>query len=105
MVWTTPDEAKARFGDAIGRVQGDRAVLVTFDGPVTTSANSTIEQNELEADEIDQIRRVQLFEYKGKVRTIIGIKGDACARLGSAQWSPKSTRDNARVVLDVERFE
>jgi hypothetical protein len=105
MRWTTPTAAKDQFGDAIGRVQGDRALLITFDGPVSISANAQIEQAELEDKEIDQIRRVQLFEYKGKVRTIIGLKGDACARLGSVQWGAKSTKDNARVVLDVERFQ
>ena len=105
MQWTTPTKAKERFGDAIGRVQGDRAALITFDGPVSISANATIEQYELEDEDIAQIRRAQLFEYKGKVRTVIGIKGDACARLGSIQWGAKSTKDNARVVLDVERFD
>ena len=105
MRWTTPQAAKDQFGDAIGRVQGDRALLITFDGPVSISANAQIEQGELEDKDIDQIRRVQLFEHNGKVRTIIGLKGDACARLGSVQWGAKSTKDNARVVLDIERFQ
>ncbi len=106
MRWSTPDALKERFGDAIGRVQGDRALLITFNGPVSISANAQIEQTDLEEREIEQIRRVQLFESPpGKVRTVIGIKGDSCARLGSVQWGAKSTKDNARVVLDIERFE
>ena len=107
MRWSTPAALKERFGDAIGRVQGDRALLITFDGPLSISANAQIEQAELEDRGIEQIRRVQLFESPpGKVRTVIGIKGDSCARLGSVFWgNQKKPRDNSRVVLDVERFE
>jgi hypothetical protein len=105
MRWTTPDAAKERYGDVIGRVQGDRAIEIVFDGPVDISANAVIEQYELENVDIEQLRRVQMFEHAKKVRTLIGIKGDSCARLGSVQWGAKSTQDNARVVLDVERFD
>lgn len=105
MKWTTPDAAKERYGDVIGRVQGDRAVEIVFEGPVDISANAVIEQYELENVEIDQLRRIEMFEQGKKVRTLIGIKGDSCARLGSVQWGAKSKRDNARVVLDVERFD
>ena len=105
MKWTTPDRAKERYGDAIGRVQGDRAVEIVFDGPIDVAANTVIEQEEFEDVGIDQLRRIQLFEQGKKVRTVIGLKGDACARLGSVQWGAKSTKDNARVVLDIERFD
>ena len=106
MLWTTPDEAKAKYGDAIGRVQGDRAIEIIFDGPVSMSFNSQIEQEGLEDLGIDQIRRVQVFEVNKKARTVIGLKGDSCARLGSVNWgAKKADKDNARVVLDVERFE
>jgi hypothetical protein len=107
MKWSTPAALKERFGDAIGRVQGDRALLITLDGPLSISANAQIEQAELEDRGIEQIRRVQLFEFPpGKVRTAIGMKGDSCARLGSVFWgNQKKPRDNSRVVLDIERFE
>ena len=105
MKWTTPDGAKEKYGDDIGRVQGDRAIEIVFDGPVDITANAEITQSDLEEVEIDQLRRVQLFERNGRVRTVIGLKGDACARLGSVQWGAKSKKDNARVVLDVERFD
>ncbi len=106
MLWTTPDAAKEKYGDDIGRVQGDRAIEIIFDGPVAMSFNSQIEQAGLEDLGIDQIRRVQLFEKNGKARAVIGMKGEACARLGSINWGEKkANKDNARVVLDVERFE
>lgn len=106
MLWTTPNDAKAKYGDKIGRVQGDRAIEIIFDGPVSRSFNSEIEQVEFEDLEIDQLRRAQLFEHNNKWRTVIGIKGDSCARLRSINWGPsKANKDNARVVLDIERFD
>lgn len=94
-------ELQDRFG--IGRVQGDRAILVSFNGPVEISANSTIEATQFDDEGVDQIRRVQLFEKNGRVRTAIGIKEDSCARMRSAGWAAKAKGPNARVVLDLER--
>jgi hypothetical protein len=106
MLWTTPDAAKQKYGEKIGRVQGDRAIEIIFDGPVKSTFNSQVEQTDFEDLEIDQLRRAQLFEHNDKWRTVIGMKGDACARLGSLNWgAKKANKDNARVVLDVERFE
>jgi hypothetical protein len=106
MLWSTPDKAKQRFGDSIGKVQGDHALIITFIGPVDLSTNSTIEQSEFEGEDINQLRRVQLFEKNGKVFSVIGIKGESCARLGSVFWGPKATnKKKARVVVDFERFD
>lgn len=106
MLWTTPDEAKAKYGEKIGRVQGDRAIEIIFDGPVSSTFNSQIEQSDFEELDIDQLRRAQLFEHNNKWRTVIGMKGEACARLGSLNWgAKKANKDNARVVLDIERFD
>jgi hypothetical protein len=104
MQWTTPEAAKERFGDAIGRVQGDRAVLITFNGPVDITAKSTIETDLLEREGIDQVKRVQVFERNGKVRTIIGLRSDSCARMRAIGWGKKAKADNARIELDFERF-
>ena len=60
MEWTTPQAIQNEYG--ISRVQGDRALLITFDGPVDITANQTIESAQLEAEGIDQIRKIQLFE-------------------------------------------
>ena len=46
-----------------------------------------------------------MFEGEdGKVRTVIGIRGDSCARMSSLGWSKKGKVKNAKVYLDVERF-
>ena len=102
MIWSTPDELKERFD--IPRVGGDRAILVTFSGPVQLDTNQTIEREQFEDEGIDQVRRVQLFERNGKVRTVIGVSEDSCARMRANGWGRKATGQKAaRVVLDLER--
>ena len=101
MQWSTPKKLQERFD--IKRVGGDRAILVTFDGPVTLDTNQTIERDQFEADGVDQIKRVQLFERNGKVRTVIGLSEDSCARMRSSGWNKKASKPAGRIVLDLER--
>jgi hypothetical protein len=104
MEWTTPKEAQQEYG--IQRVQGERALIITFDGPVKITANQTIEAEQLEAEGIDQIRRIQLFEGEdGKVRAAIGLNTDSCARMEAKGWGGKATPANSRVILDIESFD
>jgi hypothetical protein len=104
MEWTTPQEAQEAYG--IQRVQGDRALVITFDGPVQITANQTIEAVQLQAEGIDQIRRIQLFEGEdGNVRAAIGLRTDSCARMEAKGWGGKATPANSRVILDIERFD
>ena len=103
MEWTTPQAIQNEYG--ISRVQGDRALLITFDGPVDITANQTIESAQLEAEGIDQIRKIQLFEGSdGKVRTAIGLRTDSCARMEAKGWGGQAKPANARVILDIENF-
>jgi len=104
MLWMTPRQAQDKFG--IRRVGGNRALVVTFDGPVDITTDRTIEQDDFENEGIDQVRRLQLFEDKnGKVRTVIGVRSDSCARMKAPGWTKKSTTKGARVILDIERFD
>jgi hypothetical protein len=104
MEWTTPREAQDEYG--IQRVLGDRALVITFDGPVDITANQTIESDQLEAEGIQQVRRIQLFEgTDGKVRTAIGLSSDSCARMEARGWGGKAAPASSRVILDIEDFE
>ena len=103
MQWTTPDKAKDKYG--ITRVQGDRAIVVTFNGAVDAAANQTIDTDQLEDEGIIQIKKIQLFEKNGKVRTVMGVRSDSCARMKAAGWNAKSKAQNMRVTLDLERFD
>jgi hypothetical protein len=102
MQWTTPKAAQERYG--IPRVPGTRALVVTFNGPVDISAGQTIDSLQFENEGIDQVRKVQLFEKNGKVRTVIGMRGESCARMAGIGWSKKSNKASSRVELDIERF-
>jgi hypothetical protein len=99
----TPGEAKERFGDSLDKVQGDTVIIVTFDGPIDITTGYAIEQDVLAAADVEGVRRVQMFEKSGKIHTVIGVKGEPCARLGSTGWGAKSNQENTRVVLDIER--
>jgi hypothetical protein len=106
MQWMTPSEAKSTYG-APRRVQGERAIVVTFDGPVRIGIDQTIDQLFLEPAGVEQIRNIQTFDgTDGKVHAVIGVRGDACARMSvkSKAWNKKSPQKNAQIVLDVERF-
>jgi hypothetical protein len=104
MQWMSPKQAQDKFG--ISRVQGSRAIVVTFDGPVRITTDRTIEQADFENAGIEQVKRLQLFQgTDGKVRTVIGIRSDSCARMQANGWAKKSTSRNGRVALDIERFD
>jgi hypothetical protein len=105
MEWLTPSEARSKYG-ALGKVQGSRALVVTFDGPVDINANQTLDSLLLEREDVDQIKNIQMFEGSdGNVHTIVGLRSDSCARLEARGWSKNSKLKNARVLLQVERFE
>ena len=101
MQWSTPQELQDRFG--IGRVQGNRAILVTFKGPVEIVSDQTIVSDQFDDEGIDQVRKVQMFEAKGHVRTAIGLREDSCARMRSSGFGAKKSAKNARVMLELER--
>jgi hypothetical protein len=103
MEWSTPKEAQDTYG--IGKVQGNRAIIVTFDGPVSIVADQEIDDTQLQGEGIQQIKRVQLFTGADKkIRTAIGIKGDACARMEARGWGGKAQPANAKVILDIEDY-
>jgi hypothetical protein len=87
-------------------VLGDRALVFSFDGLVEITANQAIETDQLEAEGIDQVKRIQLFEgADGKVRTAIGINSESCARMEARGWGGKAAPVSSRVILDIEDFD
>jgi hypothetical protein len=101
MEWTTPREARSTYGADL--VSGSRAVVVTFDGPVEIPVGQQIDEVLLEPEGVDQIRTIDMFVGEdGKVRTVVGIRGDSCLRMSSLGWTKKAKVNNGRVYLDVE---
>ena len=82
--------ARATYG--VELVIGQRAIVVTFDGPVDITVGQQIDELFLEPEGVKQVRTVDMFEGEdGKVRTVIGIRGDSCARMSSKGWTKKDT--------------
>jgi hypothetical protein len=105
MEWLTPSEARSKYG-APNRVQGSRALVLSFDGPVDITANQALDALLLEREDIDQLKNIQMFEdSEGNVHVIVGVRSDACARLEAKGWSKKAKFKNAKILLQVERFE
>jgi len=105
MEWMSPSEARQAYG-APGRVQGNRALVITFDGPVDISVNQALDSLLLEREDVDQIRNIQQFEGgDGKVHTVVGMRSDSCARLKAKGWAKKSKAKRANLFLQIERFD
>ena len=103
MEWTTPKEARTTEGATL--VTGARAIVVTFDGPVDSSVGQQIDQLLLEPEGIEQIRSIDMFEGDdGNVRTVIGIRGDSCARMSSVGWSKKGKARTPRCTWTSSSF-
>lgn len=106
MEWMSPSEAKSTYG-VPRRVQGERALVITFDGPVKIDANQTIDQLFLEPAGVTQVRNIQTFDgNEGQVHAVLGLRGESCARLSVNRkaWNKKTPQRNANVLLDIERF-
>lgn len=103
MEWTTPKEVRAAYG--IDRIPGSRAILVTFNGDAKITADQTIGDLLLENENVEQIRHIRSFKADGKVRTVIGLRGDSCARMKAKGWNKGSSTRNAQMFLDLERFD
>jgi hypothetical protein len=102
MTWLSPGDAKAQQGASL--VNGTRAIVVTFDGPVDITAGQKIDQLSLEPEGVHQIRTIDMYEGEdGDVRTVIGIRGESCARMSATGWRKKGETRIAKVYLDVEK--
>lgn len=103
MEWTTPKEARSAYGADL--VSGPRAIVVTFDGPIDITAGQRIDELLLEPESVERVRTIDMFEGEdGNVRTVIGIRGDSCARMSALGWTKKAEAKNARIYLDVEKL-
>jgi hypothetical protein len=102
MRWSTPDEARRELGASL--VNGQRAIVVTFDGPVSATVGQEVDDLSLEPEGVEQIRTVDMFTGEdGNVHTVIGLRGDSCARMSTSNWARRSDGRNGRVFLDVEK--
>lgn len=103
MDWLDPTDARTKYG-APSKVQGSRALVLTFDGSVDVPVNQVIDSS-LGTEGVDQIKNIQTFEgTDGKVHAIIGLRSESCASLEGKGWGKKSKGNSSKVLLQVERF-
>lgn len=75
---------------------GDRAIVVTFDGPV--GLPSPIESEPA----LGIIKDLLVHEgTDGLVRAVVGVTGDGCHRLSAPAWSFGAAPQEVEVILDV----
>jgi hypothetical protein len=105
MEWMSPQQAKSTY-QVPRRVQGNRALVVTFDGPIDINITQAVDSLSLEPEGVQQIRNIQQFVGSdNKVHTVLGLRSQSCARLEAKGWERKSKAKQALLLLQVERFD
>jgi len=74
---------------------GDRAVVLSFEGPFLLPAEIDGNPN------LTSIQEVSVVNDGGTVRAIVGVAGEGCHRLGVAGWAFQSAPQEVEAILDV----
>ncbi|MFV2062317.1 MAG: hypothetical protein ACC726_02245 [Chloroflexota bacterium] len=102
MEWMDIKEARQQFN--LTRLPGQRAIVITFDGPAKNIADQIADARSLELDGAQAVRTVQMFVGEdGKVRTVIGVRGDGCAKMTAPLWKKKGKTERAKIFLSIEK--
>lgn len=96
MEFLSPSRAASRYG--VSRPPGDRAVVLTFDGPLTINS-PLVGGPSMRALQSVDVRR----DGDGVVHAVMGIDGDGCVRMTASGWDADDRSTTAEVVLEVRR--
>ncbi|MET0772225.1 MAG: hypothetical protein ABWZ82_03995 [Candidatus Limnocylindrales bacterium] len=97
MRFLRPAQAASRYG--VDTPSGDRAIVLTFDGPINLRGDVS-ERPGLEALESLEART----DDEGVVHAVVGIAGDGCVRLSANDWRTGSgDTTEAKLVVDIRR--
>ncbi len=97
MTFMSPGKAGSSLG--ISRPQGERAVVITFDGPTSIGTPQVGIPNLRVIESVD-VRK----DDSGVTHAVIGLSAGGCARLSAPDWKDGSVgTQTANVVLDVRR--
>ncbi len=97
MEFLRPGRAASRYDVATPR--GDRALVITFDGPLNLRAAMSARPG---------LTALASFEARaddeGVVHAVLGISGDGCARIIATDWRDGSDRTTtAKLAIDIRR--
>lgn len=100
MEWMSPSEARRVFG--LPRFQGQRGLLLTFSGQVTSTGAQLIGGPDLASEGMDSIGGIYRFvDFDGVARTYVALRDGACARLRAPQLQSEGRGPrNATILLD-----
>ena len=97
LAYMSPGRAASKYG--VTRPVGDRAIVLTFDGPITVGT-PMVGTPGMKAIESVDVRR----DASGVTHAVIGVSGSGCARMNAADWKNGSdTTRTAALTLDVRR--
>ncbi len=97
MAFMSPAKAASTYG--VTRPLGDRAIVLTFDGPINVGTTMVASPG-LQALETIDVRK----DAAGVTHAVIGVSGTGCARLNSPDWrSGSDSLTSADLLLDVRR--
>ena len=101
--WMDIKAAKEAF--ELAQLSGQRAIVITFDGPVDIIVDQRIDAAALEVEGVSAMRGVQLFVGDdGKVRTVVGTRGEGCVTMSAPLWKQaRNKTTKSKVFLDIER--
>ncbi|MBA2489482.1 MAG: hypothetical protein ACR2LP_01355 [Candidatus Limnocylindrales bacterium] len=87
-------QVSARYG-IDGPTLGDRALVITFDGPVVAQDFAT-------DPDLQVIRQLQVANGSdGLVHVVLGVAGDGCHRLSAPGWAFGGAANQIEVILDI----
>jgi hypothetical protein len=93
-----PNQAATRYD--VERPDGDRAIVLTFDGAMNLRNDIALQRPGLAALASVEARE----DDEGTIRAVVGINGDGCARLVANEWRNGSDdTTEAKLVLDIRR--
>ncbi len=97
LAYMSPGKAASTYG--VTRPVGDRAIVLTFDGPIKVGTPMVGTPN-LQALETVDVRR----DSSGVTHVVVGVTGSGCARLNAADWrSGTDSIATADLLLDIRR--
>jgi hypothetical protein len=98
MQFLRPNQAASRY--EVERPDGDRAIVLTFDGAMNLRNDIALQRPGLVTLASVETRE----DDEGTVRAVVGVNGDGCVRLVANEWRNGSDdTTEAKLVLDIRR--
>lgn len=97
MQFLRPGRAASRYG--VDTPQGDRALVITFDGPMTLRSAMSAQPG------LGALASLAAqTDGEDVVHAILGIQGDGCARIVANDWRDGDARTtSAKLTIDIKR--